>query len=126
MSRKVLLIEDEPNIIEAIRFLLSRDGWNVHTHANGLDAVEEVARVTPDLLVLDMMLPGRSGMDILRDLRADTATADLPVLMLTARGQTRDRDMAEKAGVSRFMTKPFSNSEVLNAVRELIGEKDPT
>ena len=126
MSRKVLLIEDEPNIIEAIRFLLSRDGWNVHTHANGSDAVEEVARVTPDLLVLDMMLPGRSGMDILRDLRADTATADLPVLMLTARGQTRDRDMAEKAGVSRFMTKPFSNSEVLNAVRELIGEKDPT
>ena len=126
MSRKVLLIEDEPNIIEAIRFLLSRDGWNVHTHANGLDAVEEVARVTPDLLVLDMMLPGRSGMDILRDLRADTATADLPVLMLTARGQTRDRDMAEKAGVSRFMTKPFSNSEVLSAVRELIGEKDPT
>ena len=80
--------------------------------------------MAPDLLVLDMMLPGRSGMDILRDLRADAATADLPVLMLTARGQTRDRDMAEKAGVSRFMTKPFSNAEVLSAVRELIGEKD--
>ncbi|WP_050930320.1 response regulator transcription factor [Aestuariivita boseongensis] len=124
MSRNVLLIEDEPNIIEAIRFLLSRDGWSVHTHANGSDAVAEVARVAPDLLVLDMMLPGRSGMDILRDLRADAATADLPVLMLTARGQTRDRDMAEKAGVSRFMTKPFSNAEVLSAVRELIGEKD--
>lgn len=126
MSRKVLLIEDEPNIIEAIRFLLSRDGWNVHTHANGTDAVEEVARVAPDLLVLDMMLPGRSGMDILRDLRAAASTADLPVLMLTARGQSRDRDMAEKAGVSRFMTKPFSNAEMLAAVRELIGTKDPT
>ena len=124
MSRKVLLIEDEPNIIEAIRFLLSRDGWSVHTHANGADAVEEVSRVAPDLLVLDMMLPGRSGMDILRDLRADTATEGLPVLMLTARGQSRDRDMAERAGVSRFMTKPFSNAEVLSAVRELIGETD--
>ncbi len=124
MSRKVLLIEDEPNIIEAIRFLLSRDGWSVHTHANGADAVAEVARIAPDLLVLDMMLPGRSGMDILRDLRADPTTEGLPVLMLTARGQSRDREMAEKAGVSRFMTKPFSNTEMLSAVRELIGETD--
>ncbi|MCE8007866.1 response regulator [Aestuariivita sp.] len=122
MSRKVLLIEDELNIIEAIRFLLSRDGWTVHTHANGADAVEEVIRVAPDLVVLDMMLPGRSGMDILRDLRAAPATSDLPVLMLTARGQSRDRDMAEKAGVNRFMTKPFSNSEVLETVRDLLAE----
>ncbi|MFY9210898.1 MAG: response regulator [Aestuariivita sp.] len=124
MSRKVLLIEDEPNIIEAIRFLLSRDGWSVHTHANGADAVEKVNRVAPDLLVLDMMLPGRSGMDILRDLRSNPATEGLPVLMLTARGQTRDRDMAEKAGANRFMTKPFSNTEVLEAVRELLAEAD--
>ena len=124
MSRKVLLIEDEPNIIEAIRFLLSRDGWSVHTHANGADAVEKVNRVAPDLLVLDMMLPGRSGMDILRDLRSNPATEGLPVLMLTARGQTRDRDMAEKAGANPFMTKPFSNTEVLEAVRKLLAEAD--
>lgn len=65
------------------------------------------------------MLPGKSGMDILRDLRADLSMQNLPVLMLTARGQSRDRDMAEKAGVSRFMTKPFSNTEVLTAVRDL-------
>lgn len=121
MSRKVLLIEDEPNIIEAIRFLLSRDGCSVHTHANGADAVTEVARVSPDLLVLDMMLPGRSGMDVLRDLRADPGTENLPVLMLTARGQSRGRDMAERAGVNRFMTKPFSNAEMLEAVRDLLG-----
>ena len=125
VNRKVLLIEDEPNIIEAIRFLLSRDGWSVHTHANGSDAVSEVARVAPDLVVLDMMLPGRSGMDILRDLRADPGTETLPVLMLTARGQSRDRDMAEKAGVNKFMTKPFSNSEMLDAVRELLGKGSP-
>src|SRR6056297_597106 len=108
-SRKVLLIEDEPNIIEAIRFLLSRDGWQVDTHSNGLDAVQAVFSAAPDILILDMMLPGRSGMDILRDLRDTDSTRDLPVLMLTARGQNRDRDMAEQAGVSRFMTKPFSN-----------------
>jgi len=72
------------------------------------------------LLILDLMLPGRSGLDILRDLRALSEFENLPVLMLTARGQSRDRDMAERAGVSRFMTKPFSNVEVLTAVRDLV------
>ena len=122
MSRHVLLIEDEPNIIEAIRFLLSRDGWRVDTHADGTDAVEVIRRVAPDLVILDMMLPGKSGMDILGDLRALPDYGELPVLMLTARGQSRDRDMAERAGVSRFMTKPFSNAEVLSAVRDLVAE----
>lgn len=122
MSRHVLLIEDEPNIIEAIRFLLSRDGWRVDTHADGTDAVEVIRRVAPDLVILDMMLPGKSGMDILGDLRAQPDYSELPVLMLTARGQSRDRDMAECAGVSRFMTKPFSNAEVLSAVRDLVAE----
>ncbi|AAV94327.1 response regulator [Ruegeria pomeroyi] len=119
MSRRVLLIEDEPNIAEAIRFLLSRDGWQVETHADGADAVDIITTALPDLVILDVMLPGKSGMDILRELREQAATQDLPVLMLTARGQSRDRDMAEKAGVSRFMTKPFSNTEVLTAVRDL-------
>ncbi len=119
MKRKVLLIEDEPNIIEAIRFLLTRDGWDVQTHSDGTDAVEVICAGTPDLVILDVMLPGKSGMDILRDLRDLEELANLPVLMLTARGQARDRELAEKAGVSRFMTKPFSNTEVLNAVRDL-------
>lgn len=121
-NRHVLLIEDEPNIIEAIRFLLTREGWKVEAHSNGSDAVEVVCRARPDLVILDMMLPGKSGMDILRELRAIAELASLPVLMLTARGQSRDRDMAEKAGVSRFMTKPFSNTEVLTAVRDLVAQ----
>jgi DNA-binding response OmpR family regulator len=120
MGRRVLLVEDEVNIIEAIRFLLSREGWQVHTHGNGADAVEVIRDLRPDLVVLDVMLPGKSGFDILGDLRADPETVDLPVLMLTARGQSRDREQAEKAGVSRFMTKPFSNAEVLTAVRDLL------
>ena len=117
---RVLVIEDEPNIIEALSFILSRDGWTVHTHADGLTALDRVRALPPDLIILDVMLPGKSGFDILRDLRADPATAALPVLMLTARGQTRDRDMAERLGATRFMTKPFSNAEVVAAVRELV------
>ncbi|KIC42010.1 chemotaxis protein CheY [Ruegeria sp. ANG-R] len=119
MSRKVLLIEDEPNITEAIRFLLTREGWQVETHAEGTDAVQVILAARPDLVILDVMLPGKSGMDVLRDLREHDEMKVLPVLMLTARGQSRDREMAEQAGVSRFMTKPFSNTEVLTAVRDL-------
>ena len=121
MRKRVLLIEDEPNIIQAISFILSRDGWTVDTHADGKTALAEVARRGPDIVILDVMLPNRSGFDILQDLRADPATEGLPVLMLTARGQKRDRELAERYGASRFMTKPFANSEVLETVRELTG-----
>lgn len=119
MSKQVLLIEDEPNIIEAISFILSRDGWTVKTHSNGADAVEMVKERRPDVLILDVMLPGKSGYDILRELREDPASAGLPVLMLTARGQSKDREIAERAGCDAFMTKPFSNADVLETVRAL-------
>jgi DNA-binding response OmpR family regulator len=120
MSGRVLLIEDEANIIEAIRFILSRDGWHVDTHSDGATAVDAVMAKSPDLVILDAMLPNRSGFDILTDIRAAPETETLPVLMLTARGQQRDRDMAERAGASQFMTKPFSNTEVLTSVRNLV------
>ena len=120
MGRSVLLIEDEPNIIEAVSFILSRDGWKVDTHSNGQSAVETIRAKQPDLVILDVMLPGMSGYDILKILRSDVATRELPVLMLTARGQTKDREMAERFGVSQFMTKPFSNAELLDAVRVLV------
>ncbi len=122
MGKRVLLIEDEPNIIQAIGFILSRDGWTVDTHADGQTAMAEVHRRNPDLIILDVMLPNRSGFDILQDLRADPGTKDTPVLMLTARGQKKDREMALAFGASKFMTKPFANAEVLGAVRELVPE----
>ena len=122
MSGRVLLIEDEPNIIEAIRFILSRDGWHVHTHSDGRTALDAIRQREPDLVVLDVMLPNRSGFDILSDLRSAPETKDLPVLMLTARGQKKDKELAERLGASRFMTKPFSNGEVLETVRELVGQ----
>ena len=119
MKKRVLLVEDEPNIIEAITFLLSREGWHVDTQTDGATAVKRVRELQPDLLMLDHMLPGKSGLDILIELRSDDQFLELPILMLTARGQMRDRAEAEAAGVSRFMTKPFSNTEVLAAVRDL-------
>lgn len=119
MGKTVLLIEDEPNIIEAISFLLERDGWTVRLHSEGIDAIAAVHRTNPDVVVLDVMLPGKSGFDILKDLREAEATRALPILMLTARGQTKDRELANRYGVNTFMTKPFSNADMLQAVREL-------
>ena len=122
MSRHVVLIEDEPNIAEAIRFLLTRDGWSVDVHGDGSHAVEVIQTANPDLVILDLMLPGKSGLEVIQELRLVEEMQPLPVLMLTARGQLKDREMAEKAGVTRFMTKPFSNSEVLTAVRDLYAQ----
>ena len=119
MSKHVLLIEDEPNIIEAVSFLLSRDGYNVSTHSNGHDALEVIEAKQPDLLILDVMLPGRSGFDILADLRGRETGEGIPVLMLTARGQTKDRGMAQRIGATRFMTKPFSNAEIIETLNEM-------
>ncbi|GGD44152.1 response regulator transcription factor [Sinisalibacter lacisalsi] len=119
MTKRVVIVEDEPNIIEAINFILSRDGWDVTVHANGETAVAAVRTARPDVILLDVMLPGRSGYDILKDLRADPDFAALPVLMLTARGQKKDRELADSLGVTRFMTKPFSNAELLAALGEI-------
>ncbi len=121
MSGRVLLIEDEANIAEAIRYLLTRDGWDVSVHGEGSEAAAKIASFAPDLVILDLMLPGRSGLEILNDLRAAPQTAVLPVIMLTAKGQDADRAAAERAGVSVFMTKPFANADIRAAVRDLIG-----
>ena len=121
MSRSVLVIEDEPHIVEAISFILSRDGWSVRSHGQGHDAVAVVRDHPTDVVILDVMLPGRSGYEILQELRADPSTRDLPILMLTARGQAKDRDMAARLGATRVMTKPFSNTELLASVRAMVG-----
>lgn len=121
MGKRVLLIEDEPNIVEAVSFLLSRDGWTVHTHQDGSSALDKVRNGAPDMVILDVMLPGKSGYDVLRDMRADPDMAQIPVMMLTARGQQRDRELAQELGATRFMTKPFANAELRDAVQQLVG-----
>jgi DNA-binding response OmpR family regulator len=120
LAAHVLLIEDEPNIAEAIRFLLSRDGLRVSHAAEGAAALVLLRQDPPDLVILDHMLPGMSGLEILTAIRATPESRDLPVMMLTARG--RDREMAERAGADRFMTKPFSNAEILAEVRAMLAQ----
>jgi DNA-binding response OmpR family regulator len=120
MTKSVLLIEDEPNIVEAIRFLLEREGFIVSEHSDGETAIEKINLLKPHLIVLDLMLPGKSGLQILEEIRATPRNAKLPVLMLTAKGQRRDREAAENAGVSKFITKPFSNDDIVASVKALL------
>lgn len=119
VERQVLLVEDEPNIAEAIRFILTRAGWGVSIEANGAAAMARIVALRPAAVILDMMLPGRSGLEILADLRADPGLGATPVLMLTARGQGRDREAAERSGASAFLAKPFANADVLAALEAI-------
>ena len=121
MDAPILIVEDDAEIRELLGGFLADEGFAVRAVADGRGMDRAFAEAVPRLVILDVMLPGRSGYDILRDIRADPVMADLPVLMLTARGQTRDRELAAAAGASHFMAKPFSNAEVLQTVRSLAG-----
>ena len=120
----VLIAEDEPSILESLDFILRRAGWNIESVTDGEAVLERVRRNRPRVLVLDVMLPKRSGFDVLKQLRSDEETRDLPVLILTAKGQQQDRRIAEELGADGFVTKPYSNAEVVGAVRQLLGEND--
>ena len=122
MTKRVLLAEDEPNIVESLTFLLERAGFDVSVATDGRSALETALELNPSVLVLDVMLPELDGYEVLRGLRADPRGADLPVLMLTAKGQREDRETALECGANAFMTKPFANAEITAAVQQLAGD----
>jgi len=119
MTSRVLLAEDEPHIVELLSFLLGRTGFRVETEANGQNALDRALAERPDVMILDVMLPDLNGFDLLRKLRADPRGCDIPVIMLTAKGQREDRETAERLKVDVFITKPFSNAELVNTVSRL-------
>jgi len=118
----ILIAEDEPSILESLDFILRRAGWTISAVTDGDAALEAVRRLRPRVLVLDVMLPKRSGFEVLKQIRADVETRSLPVLILTAKGQQQDRRIAEEFGADVFVTKPYANAEVVGAVRQLLGE----
>lgn len=126
MSLDVLIAEDEPSILESLEFILQRAGWRVRSVRDGEAALEAVHMHPPRVLVLDLMLPKRSGFEVLKQLRATAATRNLPVLVLTAKGQQQDRRIAEELGADRFVTKPYANTEVVATVRELMARAGAT
>jgi len=119
MTKRVLLAEDELNIVESLSYLLEREGYEIFVETDGRKALQSAMDNVPDVLILDVMLPEMDGYEILRSLRADPRTAQLPILMLTAKGQAEDREMAFKLGADLFITKPFANADITDAVGQL-------
>jgi len=114
---RILVVDDEPPIVELLTGYLEREGWLVDTAGDGLTALEAVRRLDPDLVVLDVMLPGLDGVEVCRQLRA---FSDAYVLMLTARGEEIDRIMGLTVGADDYLVKPFSPREVVARVKALL------
>lgn len=121
MAIDVLIAEDEPSILESLDFILRRAGYSIRSVTDGEAVLEAVRRHNPRLVVLDVMLPKRSGFEVLKQIRADALTHELPVLILTAKGQAQDRRIAEEFGADSFITKPYANADVVDAVHRLLG-----
>lgn len=119
--RSVLVAEDEANIVESLRFLIGKAGLEVRVATDGPSALRMLREAPPDLLLLDIMLPGCDGFEVLRAVRANPAYADVRVMMLTAKGREVDRSRALALGVDDFVTKPFSTRDVVARVRSLVG-----
>ena len=123
MAKRILVAEDEPNIAGSLQFVLERAGYQVLTESHGDKVIEKVRDERPDAMILDVMLPGADGYEILRDLRNQADTVALPVLVLTAKTQREDRQMAMDAGANMFMTKPFANAEIVDAVMQMLNDQ---
>ncbi|NLY39989.1 MAG: response regulator [Firmicutes bacterium] len=120
MGKKVLLVEDEQNIILGVRTCLDAAGYEVAVVENGEDALNFIAKEKPDLILLDLLLPKVDGFEVLKALRGDAATRDIPVVVLTARVEEEDRQRALEAGANAYMTKPFRPQELWDVLKEYL------
>jgi DNA-binding response OmpR family regulator len=120
-----MVIEDEKEIRDLLRYNLEREGFRVSAAADGDAGLEQLFAERPDALVLDLMLPGRNGLEVLRELRGEPTTRDLPVLVLTARGAEMDKLLGFEHGADDYLTKPFSPRELIARVRALLRRSRP-
>lgn len=126
LNETILIAEDEPYIVESLGFVLGRAGYAVTAESDGSIVVQRVRDTAPHLVILDLMLPNRNGFEILKELKNDPELMGTPVLVLTAKGQNQDRTTAEQLGADAFITKPFSNRDVLECVQTLAsGSPEP-
>jgi two-component system, OmpR family, alkaline phosphatase synthesis response regulator PhoP len=123
--KRILIADDEPYIVTALEFLLKNNGYEVQVARNGDEALALMASAPPDLVLLDVMMPLRSGYDVCRQIRRQTELRAIKVVMLSAKGGQADVQKGLEAGADLYITKPFSNRELLDKISALLSEEKP-
>ena len=125
MNGKIFIIEDETSIIQLVQHNLKKNGFVVSSSENGNDGLKELKKFQPDLLLLDWMLPDLSGIEICKNIRKDNSFKNLPVIMLTAKGEEEDKIKGLNSGVDDYLTKPFSFNELMARIKAVLRRSNP-
>ena len=125
MDDKILVIEDDPATLRFIYYSLRHEGYQLLTASNGLEGLRKAQKEDPALIVLDVMLPGMDGFEVCSRLRAEPQTAQLPILMLSAKTQDADKATGLKVGANDYLTKPADPSEIIRRVKSLLAQPKP-
>ena len=125
MKGKIFIIEDETSIIQVVQHNLEKEGFVVSSSTNGNDGLKELKKFEPNLLLLDWMLPDLSGIDVCKSLRRDKNYKNLPIIMLTAKGEEEDKVKGLESGVDDYITKPFGFNELMARIKALLRRSDP-
>lgn len=122
MAKKVLIVDDEVNIVAALEYLLRRSGYDVSVAATGDEALRQVEAIAPDLVLLDVMMPQKSGYEVCRRIRERADWRGVKIVMLSAKGREAEVSKGLSLGADLYVTKPFSNAELVARIRELLGD----
>jgi DNA-binding response OmpR family regulator len=122
MAKRILIVDDEPNIVVSLQWLMRREGFETTVAADGEAALEAIARGAPDLVILDVMLPGLNGFEVCRRIRAEPTWSGTRVVMLTAKGRDTEVQKGLALGADAYVTKPFSTKDLVAQIRQLLGE----
>ena len=121
MAKKVLIVDDEHDIVETLKFMIESSGYECFCAYNGEDGLNMAKEIVPDLIILDVMMPVMNGYKVSRLLKFDTRYKDIPIIMLTARSQEKDKELGEETGADEYITKPFDITYVLERVNARLG-----
>jgi len=119
-NKKILIVDDEPFILKSLSFVLMKEGFQIETANNGLEAMEKIQKNKPDIVFLDIMMPKKNGMEVCEWIREDPVLKSIYVIILTAKGQELDREKGFSIGADEYMTKPFSPSSVVKRLKEIL------
>lgn len=123
MKKKVLIVEDDPVIVVSLEFLMTQNGFDVLLAKNGEEALEFANSANPDLILMDVMLPNKSGLEVCQELKTQPKYANTKIILVSAKGRGIDIDKGLALGADTYVTKPFSTRELVRKVRELLGEQ---